>query len=130
MFSAIVFSWFLNLGWVPLQDNVIGNQNTSIEKNRTATVAEVGIETTIDRMFVIGGSVENFQYFNTSVSYLPYRADYKVHFRIKLNEYVSINAEHECDHPVEYVIGDKKQTSYMSTETKIFLRIQGETNVR
>lgn len=129
MLNALVFSWFLTFGWVPQQDSVVGNQVASLEQSRTATVSEIGVSAEIDRMFIFGASVESFQYFNTAFSYLPYRADYKIFGEIKLNSFTSVIAEHECDHPVKYVIGAHEQESYMASATKIYIKFGGKTNV-
>jgi hypothetical protein len=124
MFPAIIFSWFLAFGYVPTQSDCVEEKLSMLNQSRIATVAEIGINADIAR-FSIYGSIENYQYFGDNVLFYPFRADYVAGASFRLTDNIKIIAEHECDHPVVCSPYGDFQSTYISSETKIMLRIEG-----
>jgi hypothetical protein len=122
----LVIGWFLTLGIVPQQQEAVGSRVSNTLSNRLATVAEVGLTATAADRFVVGFSVENYQYKDPdSIYFNPYRVDYKFNAGVKFNAHVSVWFEHECDHPVEY--SNVERYTYSSQESKLYLKFEGTT---
>ena len=124
MFSALVFSWFLSFGYVPIQSNCIGDTLSGLDSSRIATVVEIGMSVNFYRLGVYG-SIENYQYVGEGGYFYPFRADYKAGASLRITDHVKIIAEHECDHPVVFSNNTKLQSTYMSAETRVMVRIEG-----
>lgn len=134
MFNFIVFSWALTLGFVPQQQNCVNKSYIEIDRSRTATVSSLEFGATVYEKLHIYTEIETFQYVQKGTfGFNPYRADYVFGADFFLTDHVAIGLTHECDHPVsssvnlrtgEYMTDYK----YMSTETKIFVRIGSGKN--
>lgn len=127
--SILAISWFLSFGFVPSQTDVVGDSFVTIPaQEMPATVAEIGLSVKILDRLTIYGSIENYQLTNDFTSFLPYRADYKAGASLEIIKGLTINATHECDHPVIFSYGPGKEDyeyTYMSSETQFFIKIQG-----
>lgn len=124
MFSAIVFSWFLSFGYIPLQSDCVGETLSELDSERIATVAELGISADFYRLDVYG-SIENYQYVSGKGTFYPFRADYVAGASLRITDNVKIIAEHECDHPVVCSPQGVLQSTYLSAETRVMVRIDG-----
>lgn len=128
MFEFIAVSWFLTLGWVPLQEDYVGYHRAVLDDTKIATVAELGLNAKFFDRLTLSGSMENYQYIgqDTNAGYfLPFRIDYKASANLKITDNVSINAYHECDHPVVTNSRDDLKSVYRSSETIISVTIRG-----
>ena len=129
LFDIIAFSWFLNFGYVPLQDIGLNQQIESIPFEYIATDAELGLKFRYQDLTVYG-SIENYQYIGTGKSsgyFLPYRVDYEIVLSLKIIDGVFISLSHECDHPVVFNQNHALTSSFLSSETKLMIRIEGGT---
>lgn len=118
MFQFLAITWFVTVGWVPLQDETIGSKAACLEHGRVATVAELGFSADVFERLTFSASMENYQYVSTSRGYFsPYRVDYKAALTLRVTENISITAAHECDHPIYSETKDKSKPLYMSGET-------------
>ena len=128
MFSALALSWFLSIGYVPNQREIVGQSSVSLNSAKFATVAELGLRLDINRFSIYGG-VENYQYFAEKVYFNPYRIDYKFGAEFRISKNVKLVFEHECDHPVNSkyygAIGSVTEFDYLSSETQIKIVISG-----
>jgi|GEM_PF-4169717 len=127
MLGVIAVSWFLSLGYVPMQDAFLGNVKETIPSGNIATVADLGLKARFESITVYG-SIENYQFVGVGDNlgyFMPYRADYTFGVSVKIADGVSINLAHECDHPVIFKTDGSMTSSYMSAETKIFIRFEG-----
>jgi len=119
----LLVSWFLSFGYVPSQTDTIGIAVSKLDTSRIATVAEIGLSfNAFDRLSVYG-SIENFQYIAPSGMFYPFRADYKAGIELEVTKNFSILAEHTCDHPVSFTNEPYSKARYLSSETKITVRI-------
>ena len=128
MFQFIAVSWFVTLGWVPLQEDYIGSRRAVLDENKVATVAEIGIDATVFDRLTLSGSMENYQYIGTGSSagyFNPFRIDYKASATLKISDHVSITAAHECDHPVITSSHDDLQNIYQKGETIVSVTFRG-----
>jgi hypothetical protein len=128
MFEFIAVSWFLTLGWVPLQEDYVGSRRDIIDENRIATVAEIGLTATMFERLTLSGSIENYQYVgeDSSAGYFnPYRVDYKASANIRITDHVSISAAHECDHAILTRTREEGRPRYQSGETIVSVTFKG-----
>ena len=59
----LVISWFLTLGYVPQMDEFVDYRGASLDSDRIATVAQIGLSvSTEDELFTIYTDMESFQY--------------------------------------------------------------------
>jgi len=118
MFQFLAITWFVTVGWVPLQDEIIGTKEASLKIGRVATVAELGFSADIFDRVNFSTSMESYQYINTDGGYFnPYRIDYKAALTFHLTRHVSLALAHECDHPVISTQEDRYKGLYTSSET-------------
>lgn len=125
--SWLVVTWFLAFGYVPVQYESVYMPKIELDSGLVATVAQIGLNAEIAKRFNVFGDMENFQYFNAEKFYdgsafNPYRIDYTFGVSFDFNEYVSIIANHECDHVIKR---GRQEDGYESTETKVIVKIRG-----
>ena len=129
MFNSLVIGWFLAFGWVPQQDAVLGHQRFEIDDDKVAFNSAIGIDLTIDDRFRIFTDVENYQYKDKrDFRFNPYRVDYTFGLEYTVNKFVEVTAVHECIHDVKYKSGQPQ--GYQGSETKVFVKIHGETRLK
>lgn len=127
MFSFLVLSWALTLGYVPTQSNIAGDQYTRIEQGKIATVSTIDFGVTAWNRLKIYSQIETFQYLNpTYTGFNPYRTDYIFGIDYYISKNITLGIIHECDHPVVSYYDMKADYQFLSSETKIFARIGSE----
>ena len=127
MLGVIAVSWFLSLGYVTMQDVTIKGIRETIPSGQIATVADLGLKERFESITVYG-SIENYQFIGVGDRlgyFMPYRADYTFGVAVELAEGISLNFAHECDHPVIFITDGSMASSFLSAETKIFIRFEG-----
>ena len=125
--SWLLVSWFLAFGYVPQQIEAVNGSYFVSDPTRIATVAQIGIEAQAWERLRVYTDIENFQYAPETVEdggFIPYRVDYTFGAEIKLNKWISVTVEHECDHVV--AIGGNAD-GYESRITKLVAKVQGST---
>lgn len=125
--GAIAISWFLTIGYVPMQDACLYGQMESLPSNKVATVAELGLRARLDRVTVYG-AIENYQFVGVADRagyFMPYRADYKIGLSIRIADGVELFVEHECDHPVLYNSTCVPSSTFIMDETRIAIKFSG-----
>lgn len=128
----LVISWFLTLGYVPQMDEFVDYRGATLDNDRIATVAQIGLSvSTEDELFTIYTDMENFQYIPGSAGegFSPFRIDYSIGFQIKPNENIRFNIEHECDHPVQTKTMTAGDYRYGSNLTTISVTLSGKTRL-
>ena len=129
MFNAIVISWFLSVGWVPLQTEMVDHSTFRINPDMTATMTEIGLSVTFDDRLKVFTEMDNYQYKDKdSLYFLPYRIDYTFGSTLDINKYISVTATHTCIHDVIYNRHQPK--GYQENETKVYATIHGETRIK
>lgn len=126
MFGVILVSWFLSFGYVPEVTEIVGDSITSIAPEYVPTVAEVGLRADYHRLSVYG-SVETYQYYFNTLSFAPFRADYKIGAEFRMLDGVTAVVEHECDHAVVSSKTGHSSNTYGSMETRMMVRISGSS---
>lgn len=124
MIGSLLLGWFLTFGYVPTQKECLNGTLLELDSSRIATVVELGISVQFYRLRVYG-SLENFQYVGDELNFYPYRVDYTAGASFRITDHVRIVAEHECDHPINSSPSGRERGSYMSTETRVLIRIEG-----
>lgn len=126
MFGVIAVSWFLVLGWVPVQEDITPQKTYGLDKDYVATVAEIGLTAKVGNRLTLSGSWENFQYAGPAATGLcPYRANYKAGASFKIVEGMTLNVSHECDHPVIFWREGYADNKYQNLQTMVFIRFEG-----
>jgi len=128
MFGSIVIGWFLTFGVVPLQNEMIGASQFSVESGRITTMANVGLEATIDDRFRVYTELDNYQYKASGLYFNPYRIDYTIGAEFRVNKYISLFANHRCIHEVKYTT--EQTPGFSENETKLYVTFHGESKVR
>ena len=126
MLESLIIGWFLSFGYVPQQDECLNGKLVSISPYDRATVAEIGLTAELHPLKIYG-SIESYQFFYKDIFFAPYRSDYKAGLELSITRNVKIIAEHECDHPVVSCTDGKSQCEFMAQETRVMLRIEGNT---
>lgn len=127
----LIVSWFLTFGYVPQMDEAVSNRRIQLDDSRYATVAQIGLAVaTEDDRLTVYGDVENFQYVSTkNVGFNPFRIDYSIGMQFRVNDYIRINLDHECDHQVSSYSNGKVDFNYTSNQTKFTVTIHGKTKL-
>jgi hypothetical protein len=126
MFGVILVSWFLSFGYVPQLTESVEQTTTTLETQYIPTVAEIGLRADYHLLSVYG-SVETYQYYFDTLSFAPFRADYKIGAELRIAEGITAVIEHECDHAVVSSRSGKSSNTYGSMNTKMVLRLSGSS---
>jgi hypothetical protein len=127
MSNFLVFSWFLTLGFVPLQYENVGKEQVQLitEKN-PSTVAELGLSVLVFNRFELYTSMENFQNKSPNFVYFyPYRIDYTFGMKFRIIDGITLEAKHYCNHPV--ISGTEIAPLYQGYETQFTITFSGST---
>jgi|WetSurMetagenome_2_1015567.scaffolds.fasta_scaffold126176_2 hypothetical protein len=117
----LVIGWFLTLGVVPQQEEIIGSGISNAVADPFPSEVTVGLDATVADHFIIGFSVENFMSDVDGSDFSPYRTDYHFSTGVRLNEHVSFWFENECIRPVRCELH-----SFSGQETKLYLKLEGK----
>lgn len=127
MLSMFVLSWALTIGIVPEQTEIVDYKKAELNRSRVATVATLSLGVTAWERIYMYTNLETYQYkSNAGFYFIPYRTDYIFGMDFYVNKNITIGLEHECDHPVVSYTNMKADYKYMSSETKLFIRIGSE----
>jgi hypothetical protein len=121
MFSWLLFNWFITFGLVPQQEFMM--DDTFKEAETISTVVSIGFDATVFDKLTVYGTLDNFQYARTPISYRPYQIRYKIGAAYSICPWLSVNIMHECDH--EIVFNELDRFKYGKQETSIYLKISG-----
>lgn len=121
--SWLLVTWFLAFGWVPEQGNKVNGSLEELKYHRIATVIQLGLEANAFDRLSLYGTVDNYQYYDAEVFFDPYRIDYTIGAKLRINKAITFEAKHECDHPVKA----NTLTTYNGSETSFIVKIQGTT---
>lgn len=123
MGEFIVFSWFLTLGFVPIQYDQVNKERLNISNS---TVAELGLTATAFNKLEIYTSIENFQIKSDNTLYFnPYRVDYTTGLKYKVITGVTLEAKHYCNHMIYTNLFT--DDLYVGGETQITITFSGST---
>ena len=126
LFSALMVSWFLSVGYVPQLIEVVYNEDqymyTEISSEAPAVYTNMGFEASLGSLKV-WTELETYCYTVTGISYFPFRSDYIIGGSLNLGKNIQFVAEHECDHAVEFLVNASDYNRYMSMETKMYIKV-------
>ena len=127
MFSFLVFSWALSLGYMPQQVEIYddpGGRAVLVDRSG-CFVQDLGLEVLAWEHLRAWTNIRTYEEQQSLVSYAPFRADYSIGLDLLAGPVV-LGIKHECIHPV--VSYDSfQETGRISAETEVFVRFQGSS---
>lgn len=128
----LVISWFLTFGYMPTMSDSVGYENIEINNEKTATVAQIGISASTQNNWIeFYTDMENYQYAPgpEEVYFKQFRINYSIGLNIRPVEWVVLNIDHQCDHPVTSYLSGFLPYHYNSAITKITITITGKSEI-
>ena len=126
MLEALLFSFFLEVGYIPYDATV-----TPVDWTQVDSVFYTDLDATLRFHFLfVGGGMKAFvwPYGSDSIglpAFWPYRMDYRFNAGLVVGP-ITVGLRHLCSHPVmPYVTWNRVTTPKDGAYTELFLRIEG-----
>jgi hypothetical protein len=122
--SWLVLSWFLTLGLVPQNDQMLVQSHDAIYTANPCFEQTAGLSlTALDhaRAFF---AIKTYEVKSNSLLFAPFRSDYSIGAEV-FSRNIILGIKHECDHPVVSNPGSFASNGYYLGTTEVYLTFHG-----
>jgi len=122
--SWLILSWALTIGYKPVYAQRIADQSNAFLIYNNSLESTLSLQADMFNHFKVYTSIETYELYYSDLSFLPYRADYRIGIALYAKN-IELGIYHECDHPVLY--SADQVLGYGMNDTEVYIRIHGET---